>query len=109
MLYIVWYKLNLEMSSRNTINETNKNSDNHFPYKPQKLHQEAECRPSLGGGGVRCERQQSVLNLELEMMEVNGKLVLTIKFWAVILFVHFKTRYFIFAIDIAISVLNILY
>ena len=40
------------MSSRNTINETNKNSDNHFPYKPQKLHQEAECRPSLGGGGV---------------------------------------------------------
>ena len=40
------------MSSRNTINETNKNSDNHFPYKPQKLHQEAECRPSLGGGGA---------------------------------------------------------
>ena len=39
------------MSSRNTINETNKNSDNHFLYKPQKLHQQAECRPSLGGGG----------------------------------------------------------
>ena len=41
-----------------------------------------------GGGGGRCERHQSLLNLELERVDVNGKLVVTIKFWAVELFVH---------------------
>ena len=53
------------------------------------------------GGGGRCERQQSLLNLELKRMDVNDKLVVIIKFIAVILFIC--------AIDIAICVLNLLH
>ena len=47
----------------------------------------------------RCERQQPLLNVELERVDVNGKWVVTIKSWAVILFVHFRTRCLIYAID----------